>query len=440
MSDSKEQDYLNEIYEMLNRPTSPGLQKPPPENPPKRKKRRRRSFPWLGIFAVVLTGALLFAIGRYRRDLNNPPVVAESVPASITAQDGDTLTIAAAGDINITEEILRSAQQSDGAYDFSEMLLGMVPSLSGADLTVADLEVNCLGAPYDPAQYNAPEGLLSALAESGVDLVQTANTVSIYNGMSGLHSTLAAVRNAGLIPVGTFATEQEAKEAKGFTLVEVKGFRVAFVAFTKGVGNLRIPDGAEYSMNLLYHDYNTTYQDVNTDGIREVLSQVQSEKPDITIALLHWGSEYNSTVSESQEEIRDLMLEGGVDVILGTHSHLVGPLEMTDSPDGRMLTAYSLGNLLSTSEESGANQGIVLQLQFTKTADGVTLTDYSYDPLYLAGEDETASGKMEIWNTADQVALYESSYVGRVSDEIYESLKGALEEVEASVQARDDAE
>lgn len=58
-----------------------------------------------------------------------------------------------------------------------------------------------------------------------------------------------------------------------------------------------------------------------------------------------------------------------------------------------MLTAYSLGNLLSTSEESGANQGIVLQLQFTKTADGVTLTDYSYDPLYLAGEGETASGK-----------------------------------------------
>ena len=47
---------------------------------------------------------------------------------------------------------------------------------------------------------------------------------------------------------------------------------------------------------------------------------------------------------------------------------------------------------------------------------------------------------MEIWNTADQVALYESSYVGRVSDEIYESLKGSLEEVEASVQARDDAE
>ncbi len=118
MSDSKEQDYLNEIYEMLNRPTSPGLQKPPPKILLSGKNAAEDRFLGWGFFAVVLTGALLFAIGRYRRDLNNPPVAAESVPASITAQDGDTLTIAAAGDINITEEILRSAQQSDGAYDF----------------------------------------------------------------------------------------------------------------------------------------------------------------------------------------------------------------------------------------------------------------------------------------------------------------------------------
>lgn len=103
-------------------------------------------------------------------------------------------------------------------------------------------------------------------------------------------------------------------------MVEVKGFRVAFVAFTKGVGNLRLPEGAEGCVNLLYTDYNTTYQDVDTEGIRHILSQVQSEKPDIVIALLHWGSEYDSSVSKTQEEIRDLMLQGGVDVILGTHS------------------------------------------------------------------------------------------------------------------------
>ncbi len=71
-------------------------------------------------------------------------------------------------------------------------------------------------------------------------------------------------------------------------------------------------------------------------------------------------------MSKTQEEIRDLMLQGGVDVILGTHSHLVGPLEMTTAQGETMLTAYSLGNLLSTREESEDSQGLVLKLEFTK--------------------------------------------------------------------------
>ena len=221
-------------------------------------------------------------------------------------------------------------------------------------------------------------------------------------------------------------------------MVEVKGFRVAFVAFTKGVGNLRLPEGAEGCVNLLYTDYNTTYQDVDTEGIRHILSQVQSEKPDIVIALLHWGSEYDSSVSKTQEEIRDLMLQGGVDVILGTHSHLVGPLEMTTAQGETMLTAYSLGNLLSTGEESEDSQGLVLKLEFTKKGDQTELTGYHYDPIYLAGNGRTGVGAFEILKIRDEISLYESQYVGRVSQEVYEALKQSLEQVEVSVKAREE--
>lgn len=317
------------------------------------------------------------------------------------------------------------------------MLLGAAPLLSGADLTVADLEVNFCGAPYDPERYNAPESLLAALAEAGVDLVQTANTASVYNGIAGLQSTLETINQAGLLPVGTFATEQEAKQSKGFTMVEVKGFRVAFVAFTKGVGNLRLPEGAERCVNLLYNDYNTTYQDVDAKGIREILSQVQAEGPDITIALLHWGSEYDRAVSKTQEEIRDLMLQGGVDVILGTHSHLVGPVEMTTAQSGTMLTAYGLGDLMSTGEGSDDSQGMVLKLEFTKQGNETSLTGYHCDPIYLAGNGKTGTGAFEVINTRDEISLYESQYVDRVSQEMYETLKQSLEEVEASIKARE---
>ena len=90
-------------------------------------------------------------------------------------------------------------------------------------------------------------------------------------------------------------------------------------------------------------------------------------------------------MSKTQEEIRDLMLQGGVDVILGTHSHLVGPLEMTTAQGETMLTAYSLGNLLSTGEESEDSQGLVLKLEFTKKGDQTELTGYHYDPPYVLG-------------------------------------------------------
>ena len=433
MSDPHEEDFLKEITSMLDKPEASAPRTSPAVH---RRARKRRRFPWLAMWTVLLAGALIFACARYFQDGKEEPE--PSGASSSMAVDGDTLTIAAAGDINITQALLDSANKGDRSFDFSDMILGAAPLLSGADLTVANLEVNFCGAPYNPAAYNAPESLLTALAEAGVDLVQTANTVSVYNGVAGLNSTLEAVEQAGLLPVGTFSTEKDAKQAKGFTMVETKGFRVAFVAFTKGVGNLRLPEGAEHCVNLLYTDYNTTYQNVDTEGIRRVLSRVQSEKPDIVIALLHWGSEYDSSISRTQEEIRDLMLQGGVDVILGTHSHLVGPLEMTTAQGETMLTAYSLGNLMSTSEESEDSQGLVCKLEFTKNGDQTELTGYHYDPIYLAGKGKTGTGTFEILNIRDEISLYESQYVGRVSQEVYEALKRSLEKVELSVKGREE--
>ena len=433
MSDPHEEDFFKEITSMLDKPEASAPRTSPAVH---RRARKRRRFPWLAMWTVLLAGALIFACARYFQDGKEEPE--PSGASSSMAVDGDTLTIAAAGDINITQALLDSANKGDRSFDFSDMILGAAPLLSGADLTVANLEVNFCGAPYDPAAYNAPESLLTALAEAGVDLVQTANTVSVYNGVAGLNSTLEAVEQAGLLPVGTFSTEKDAKQAKGFTMVETKGFRVAFVAFTKGVGNLRLPEGAEHCVNLLYTDYNTTYQNVDTEGIRRVLSRVQSEKPDIVIALLHWGSEYDSSISRTQEEIRDLMLQGGVDVILGTHSHLVGPLEMTTAQGETMLTAYSLGNLMSTSEESEDSQGLVCKLEFTKNGDQTELTGYHYDPIYLAGKGKTGTGTFEILNIRDEISLYESQYVGRVSQEVYEALKRSLEKVELSVKGREE--
>lgn len=390
-----------------------------------RKKRvvhRRRIQPiWLITAAVALL--LVWAVVQYRQDMAAPP--ATQPPTEAVAAVGDTITIAAAGDINISQPLMDQALQSDGSYDFSSQFVGVASLLSNADLTVVDLETNFCGAPYDAQQNNAPESLLSALAQAGVDLVQTANTASIYNGVAGLESTLAAVEAAGLTPVGTFASSRQGEPK--YTIVQTQGFRVAFVAFTKGVGNLRLPQGAEDCVNLLYTDYSTTYQQVDEEGIRQVLDAVAAEEPDITIALLHWGSEYDREISQTQRQIQSIMLEGGVDVILGAHSHLVGEVET--GQDG--LTAFSLGNLLSVDSQSGTNQGVVLRLEFTMEEEGAKLTSWQYDPVYLSGT--------TLVNTNDAIALYESGYVDRVSQELYELLCRSRDQIAELIQPEPEA-
>ena len=132
------------------------------------------------------------------------------------------------------------------------------------------------------------------------------------------------------------------------------------------------------------------------------------------------------------------MLQGGVDVILGTHSHLVGPVEMTTDQSGTMLTAYGLGDLMSTGDASRDSQGLVLKLEFTKSGNETSLTGYHWDPIYLAGTGKMGAGTFEVVNTRDEISLYESQYVGRVSQEMYEALKQSLEEVESSIKAREE--
>lgn len=86
-----------------------------------------------------------------------------TTPTTTVAGEGDTLTIAAAGDVNVTQALLDSARGADGSYDFSRMILGAASLLSGADLTVADLEVNFCGAPMIRRRTTPRRGLLTAL-------------------------------------------------------------------------------------------------------------------------------------------------------------------------------------------------------------------------------------------------------------------------------------
>ncbi len=345
-------------------------------------------------------------------------------PTETTDPPADTVIhFTAAGDVNVND--------TTAVLDYEQAFLDILPLLSQGDLTAVNFEGNLLGAPYGSATMSAPQSLMTALKNAGVDLIQTANSRTIYNGLAGLRTTLSAIRTAGLEPVGAWGTAEEAEAAGGYTIREVKGIKLAIVAFTKGMDSMALPAGSESCVNLLYTDYATTYKTVDTAGITAVLDRVAKEEPDLTIALVHWGSEFRDQISTSQERIRDLMLDNGVDAIIGTHPHYVQALEF-DAENGTFV-AYSLGDLLSDGETAGTEYSIILDLEITK--DSVTgktaITGYSYTPIFNVRRE---GQPLQIMELEKAISAYESGYMLRVDAQMYKDMLYARTRVEARVQ------
>lgn len=342
--------------------------------------------------------------------------------------------IAAAGDLNVTDKTVWSGQTS-GEFDYTKAFMDVAPIFAQADLSLLNFEGTVSGAPYGTKTASAPQQMLEGLKRAGIDVVQMANSYSIFNGMDGLALSLANIRAAGIEPIGAFSNTAEFQKTKGYTICEVDGIKIALVAFTKGMGSLGLPAGYENCVNLLYTDYATTYRDVDEEGITRILKNVASENPDITIALLHWGSEYNDTISDSQKDIVRLMKKQGVDAIIGSHPHMVHEISY-DETTGQ-LVAYSLGDFFGDGSRGGTNYSLILDLEITKDHDtGETrITNYSYTPIYILSEDE-CDGDRRVVRIENAISAYEGNFIDKVTQTAYENMLTSLTRVRERVQGK----
>ena len=404
-------------------------------------KRLRITLILAAVVLVLCTAGIVFLTSR--SDSSQTTVAAETRPTQKPTQATEpatraqkstktTIHIKAAGDLNVTNTVI-NAGVAVGGYNYTRAFMDVASTLSDADLTVLNLEGDICGEPYGSDTTSAPRELLDGLRNAGVDLIQMANSCTINNGLIGLTSTLQSIRAAGLEPVGAFASESEFQQSKGYTITEAQGVKVAFVAFTKGLGGRGLPAGNDNLVNILYEDYASTYDKIDRTRITSVLKAVEAEKPDITIALLHWGSEYNDDISDTQKSIVNLMKKQGVDVIIGTHPHTVQAIEYDELAG--TLVAYSLGDFFGDASRGGTNYSIILDLEITKdSSTGTTkVTNYSYTPIYTVSEAESADGYRRVVRIDKTVEAWEENYLDKVSQSAKESMVYALDRIEARI-------
>ncbi len=379
-----------------------------------KRKRKIQQRIILAVFALILIVVIVLIVkGCSGEKEPEEPVSPEPVDIVETQEppqvEPDTIaTLAAVGDIMVYDDQLADAQQEDLTYDFSDCFSVISAYTMSADLTVGNLELNLSGAPYGgnaktAPYFNAPEILAANLKDIGFDILQTANTYSIMNGFNGLTNTINVLNEAGIDHVGTYASDPASSPDGGVLVREVNGIKIAFIAFTKGLNGLSLPSGKEFSVDLLYTDYTANYSSVNTTKILDRIEAAKQQNPDIIIAMLHWGGEYDIEPVDTQTQIADLMFKNGVDVILGSHSHVVGPMQMktVQTVDGETkdcFVAYSLGNFISSMTKEYTMESVILNLEFTKSGETgkTSISNVNYTPIYVVDHGEGSDVRFEV--------------------------------------------
>lgn len=345
-----------------------------------------------------------------------------------------TATLRAVGDIFLSPEMLNDARSVSGSYDFRPTFAQVFPALSDADVTIGNFEGTFAGS----GEGSYPDALAETLAAAGIDILQTANSYSVQNGLSGLQRTREVILENGMTPLGTYSSAEEREESP-VHIREINGIRFAFVAFTKGFHGMGLPTGSDYCVNLLYSDYTTDYEDINRTEILDILEAARDAEPDFIIAALHWGSENISGVSSTQNTITNLLLQNGVDVILGSHSHRLEQIETREvtTEDDEVKTcviAYNLGDFCYT--ESGEfNTSIILDLEFTRDhATGKSaISAVSYVPVSAVDNGDLYANRFAVVPTDDAISLFEGNYYLRVSEAAYTAMVKDREKLEETL-------
>lgn len=269
--------------------------------------------------------------------------------------------------------IISDGKQPNGTYSFTPLFAKVAPYLRQADLTIGNLETTFAGngpnvrkSPKSGGPiFKCPDELAPALKESGFDVLVTANNHCMDYGAAGLIRTLKILDRNGIDHTGTSRSIQEAKK----TLIKnVKGITIGILSYTSGTNRIPIPSSKPWLVNRIH----------TTNMIREI--RELKKKVDLVLLYLHFGNEYRYTPNKRQRQLVNLFFKNGVNIILGSHPHVLQPLAVRGK---KQFVIYSLGNFVSTKLKNipYTQTGVILTLNIKKDDKGnISITNVDYIP------------------------------------------------------------
>lgn len=298
-------------------------------------------------------------------------LMALGMMASLQAQD--SLKIIFAGDLMGHGGQIKAALVEEGKYDYTPCFRFIAPYLQSANLAIANFELTLAGPPYKGyPQFSSPDQLLVDASNAGFDIFTTVNNHCMDGGKRGFLRTLKVFDSLGVPHLGTYRNAAErAKEHP--MMVERNGFRLALVTYTYGTNGLPVPDPLVVNM-------------IDTMQMKADLARAKELGAEFTIALIHWGEEYQTKANTEQEMLAKLLLKNGADIVIGGHPHVVQNATMDALPENEVepqIVVYSMGNLVSNQRDINTDGGIMVELDLRRDAEGKIRQRCAYMPYWV---------------------------------------------------------
>lgn len=349
---------------------------------------------------LICTSILLTSCVKLKAKPKDSEDVNESTKSKLVeTKPNATATILAAGDVMFHSPQIRGAyDETTGTYDFKENFKYIKKYVDSADLALANFETTTAGEERGFQGYpnfNSPEESIEALKDSGFDILSTANNHTLDQGKDGLLKTIDTIKKYDLKNVGTY------KEPEQHILIEkVNDIDIGILSYTYGCNGMEhtlTDEELKYMVNI-----------IDEDKIKNDIYKIKEKGADLVIMFIHWGNEYEMEPNEEQIELGKKMTEWGVDIVFGSHPHVIQKSEIIQSNGEDKFIIYSLGNFLSNQRRESINNkytedGVMVNIEVEKdfSNNKTIIKNVEYIPTWVNKYIESGKPKYEILPVED---------------------------------------
>ncbi len=266
--------------------------------------------------------------------------------ADVTASGNvKTLTLSMVGDVLLHSPVSKSGLQKNGKYNYDHLFRHVKSEVETYDVAMLNEEVLLAGPKFGITGYPKFNGRFEvgdAIEKAGFDVILHATNHSMDQGRAGLISDLKHWKKAHpeLKVTGMYLTK---KASKKITYVKKNGIKIAILNYTYGTNGLPLPSDMPFAVNLM------TKAKVKRDV------KLAKKHADFIVVCPHWGTEYFTGISSYQKEWTSYFAKLKVDLVIGAHPHVIGPVKWVKGKNGhKMLVYYSLGNYINSTSRRGA--------------------------------------------------------------------------------------